>query len=103
MWTPTTRRQHSRKGLRYETDLTDAEWALIEPHLSAPSRRVHPRAWPLREIVNAIFYVPHLHELRRFARSLPSIPHPHAPACYPDFTNWTRFLRFSGCLIATSA
>ena len=31
MWTPTTRRQHSRDGLRYETDLTDAEWALIEP------------------------------------------------------------------------
>ena len=27
MWTPTTRRQHSREGLRYETDLTDAEWA----------------------------------------------------------------------------
>ena len=23
MWTPTTRRQHSREGLRYETDLTD--------------------------------------------------------------------------------
>ena len=31
MWTPTTRRQHSRDHLRYETDLTDAEWALIEP------------------------------------------------------------------------
>ena len=31
MWTPATRRQHSRDHLRYETDLTDAEWALIEP------------------------------------------------------------------------
>ena len=31
MWTPITRRQHSRDGLRYETDLTDTEWALIEP------------------------------------------------------------------------
>ena len=31
MWTPTTRRQHSRTDLRYETDLTDAEWALIAP------------------------------------------------------------------------
>ncbi len=31
MWTPATRRQHSREGLRYETDLTDAEWAVIEP------------------------------------------------------------------------
>ena len=57
MWTPTTRRQHSRKGLRYETDLTDAEWALIAGYFAAPSRRGRPRAWPLREIVNAIFYV----------------------------------------------
>jgi hypothetical protein len=31
MWTPATRRQYSRDGLRYETDLTDAEWAVIEP------------------------------------------------------------------------
>ena len=57
MWTPTTRRQHSRKGLRYETDMTDAERALIEGYFAAPSRRGRPRAWPLREIVNAIFYV----------------------------------------------
>ena len=28
--TPTTRRQHSRDGLRYETDLTDAEWRVAE-------------------------------------------------------------------------
>ena len=34
MWTPTTREQHSRKALRYQTDLTDAEWVVIEPHLS---------------------------------------------------------------------
>src|SRR5215210_3624219 len=39
MWTPATRRQHSRKGLRYETDLTDAEWALIEPFMPAPNER----------------------------------------------------------------
>src|SRR5271165_5327247 len=57
MWTPTTRRQHSREGLRYETDLTDAEWALMERCFAAPSGRGRPRAWPLREIVNAIFYV----------------------------------------------
>ena len=57
MWNPTTRRQHSREGLRYETDLTDAEWALIEGFFGAPARCGRPRAWPLREIVNAIFYV----------------------------------------------
>src|ERR671915_2579907 len=57
MWTPATRRQHSRDGLRYETDLTDAEWALIEPLMPEARQRGRPRAWPLREIVNAIFYV----------------------------------------------
>ena len=56
MWTPTTRRQHSREGLRYETDLTDAEWAVIAPLLPAPCRRGRPRTC-LRAVVNAIFYV----------------------------------------------
>ena len=58
MWTPTTRRQHSREGLRYETDLTDAEWALIEPLMPKPCARGRPREWPLREVLNAIFYRP---------------------------------------------
>jgi transposase len=57
MWTPITRRQHSRDGLRYETDLTDAEWALIEPLLREPNERGRPREWSAREITNAIFYV----------------------------------------------
>ena len=31
MWTPKHRRAAERHGLRYPSDLTDAEWALIEP------------------------------------------------------------------------
>ena len=57
MWTPTTRRQHSRSQLRYETDLTDGEWALIGPLLPPPGSGGRPPSWPMREIVNAIFYV----------------------------------------------
>jgi transposase len=57
MWTPATRRQHSRNALRYQTDLTDDEWRLIEPYLPPPNHHGRPRSWPLREIVNAIFYV----------------------------------------------
>ena len=57
MWTSTTRRQHSRAGLRYGSDLTDAEWAVLEPLLPPAPGRGRKRAWPLREIVNAIFYV----------------------------------------------
>jgi transposase len=57
MWTPTPRRQHSRDGLRYETDLTDAEWAIVEPLMPGPRPCGRPRAWALRQIINAIFYV----------------------------------------------
>ena len=57
MWTPTTREQHSRKGQRYQSDLTDAEWRVIEPHLPEPRATGRPRSWAMREIVNGIFYV----------------------------------------------
>ena len=57
MWTPTTRRQHSRAGLRYETDLTDAEWALIAPLMPEPASCGRPPIWTKREVLNAIFYV----------------------------------------------
>jgi putative transposase len=41
----------------YQTDLSDAEWTLIEPHLPAPRAPGPPRVHPLREILNAICYV----------------------------------------------
>jgi hypothetical protein len=43
MWTPTTRKQHSRKTLRYQTDVTDEEWCVIEPHLPMVSGTPPPR------------------------------------------------------------
>src|SRR5260370_9389852 len=57
MWTPTTREQHSRKGQRYQSDLTDEEWWEIEPHLPEPSATGRPRSWAMRESINGIFYV----------------------------------------------
>ena len=57
MWTPTTRRRHSRAGLRYGSDLTDAEWMLLEPLLPAAAASGRTRSWAMREIVNTIFYV----------------------------------------------
>src|SRR5215471_111476 len=44
-------------GSLYPCDLTDAEWALLAPLLPAPARRGRPRSWPLRLLVNALFYV----------------------------------------------
>jgi putative transposase len=41
----------------YQTDLTDAEWEALEPHLPAPKKRGRPRTHSPREILNAVFYV----------------------------------------------
>jgi putative transposase len=41
----------------YPTDLSDAEWTYLEPHLPAPKATGRPRLYPLREILNAIFYI----------------------------------------------
>ena len=57
MWTPTTRRQHSRDHLRYGSDLTDREWETIAPFMPPPAKTGRPRLWTMREIMNAIFYV----------------------------------------------
>ena len=57
MWTETTRRQYRREDLRYASDMTDAEWALIEPHLPAAKRLGRPRCVPLRGVVEALLYL----------------------------------------------
>jgi putative transposase len=41
----------------YRTDLSDAEWAYIEPHMPTPEAPGRPRVHPLREILDAIFYI----------------------------------------------
>src|SRR5215210_1681413 len=41
----------------YPTDLSDREWECIEPHLPAPRAAGRPRTHPLREILDAIFYM----------------------------------------------
>ena len=41
----------------YHTDLSDPEWARIEPHLPLPKASGRARVHPLREILNAIFYI----------------------------------------------
>jgi transposase len=55
--TGSARRQYARAATRYATDLTDAEFALIAPHLPAPSRLGRPRTVDLREVLNAILYL----------------------------------------------
>ena len=56
-WDDTARIEHSRKCARYPSDLTDREWALIEPMLPAAKHGGRPRTTDLREVMNAILYI----------------------------------------------
>jgi transposase len=57
MWKPEHRRAATRRGLRYESDLTDAEWALVAPLIRPAKRGGRPRRVDVREVLNAILYV----------------------------------------------
>ena len=57
MWTDATREKYERSGLRYASDLTDAEWAVLEAVLAPPSSLGRPRKTDLREVMNAILYM----------------------------------------------
>jgi putative transposase len=41
----------------YQSDLSDGEWEVIEPHLPVPQAPGRPRIHPLREVLDAVFYV----------------------------------------------
>src|ERR1700746_4217370 len=57
MWTEITRRKYEREGQRDTSALTDAEWALIEPHMPAVKRLGRPRETELRSVLEAILYI----------------------------------------------
>ncbi len=57
MWTDTTRAQYARVDLALPSDLTDGEWALLEPFFPPPSHVGRLRKWPLRRLVEAILYL----------------------------------------------
>jgi transposase len=56
-WTELTRHRHAREGDRYASDLTDAEWALLEPLMPAVRRVGRPRRTDLRDVFDAILYI----------------------------------------------
>ena len=49
--------KYERRGLRYASDLTDEEWAVLAPLLAPPSSFGCPRKTDLREVMNAILYM----------------------------------------------
>ena len=57
MWTNENRHRYDRSKLRYPSDLTDEEWALIEPEIPPAKRGGGKRTVNLREVVNGVMYV----------------------------------------------
>jgi putative transposase len=56
-WTETTRGQYLRNGLRYASDMTDAEWRLIARKLPVRRRLGRPRKVDLRKVIEAILFI----------------------------------------------
>ncbi|GAC1537419.1 MAG: hypothetical protein NVS2B4_17590 [Ramlibacter sp.] len=57
MWTVENRARYDRSKLRYPSDLTGAEWALVEPLIPPAKRGGNKRTVDLREVVNGLMYV----------------------------------------------
>lgn len=70
----------------YPTDLSDQEWAILEPLLPAARRDVRPRKYALRDVVNAIRYV------QRTGCAWRLLPHdfPPYPVVFYYFNGWRR-------------
>src|SRR3974390_2311621 len=57
MWKAEHRLAARRIGQRYDSDLTDEEWALVAPLIPPPKRGGGKRTVNIREVLNALFYV----------------------------------------------
>jgi len=84
--------------ITYPSDLSDAEWEVLEPLVTPATRRGRPRRHPLRHILNAIFYVVRsgcawrllprefllwktiFHYFRKWQQGMDVAPHPYPAA-----------------------
>ena len=57
MWTQANRARYDRSKLRYPSDLTNEEWAVIGPLIPPGKRGGDKRTVNLREVVNGMLYV----------------------------------------------
>jgi putative transposase len=71
---------------RYPSDLTDLQWAVLEPEIPPARPGGRPRKTNMREVVNAIFYI------TREGCSWRALPHDFPPwkTVYNYFEEWKR-------------
>src|SRR3954447_5616538 len=85
--TPTPPRTATTQSRRlYDDDLTDAQWAILEPLLPPPPGGRRPRPTLMREVLNAILYV------LRTGSAWKHLPHDFPPSgtVYGYFNQWRR-------------
>ncbi len=78
--------QEHRKRKTYPSDLTDAQWVILEPLIPAPryNRGGRPRALDMREVLNTLLY------LNRSGCQWEMLPHDLLPksSVYDYFAQW---------------
>src|ERR1022692_1548717 len=57
MWTHANRAKYNRDHLRYPSDLTDDEWAHVEPFIPAAKRGGGKRRTDMRAAMNGVMYI----------------------------------------------
>ncbi len=57
MWTNENRGHYDRSKLRYPSDLTDAEWGIVDPLIPPAKRGGNKRTVVVREVVNGLMYI----------------------------------------------
>ena len=86
MWTNENRTLYDRSQLRYPSDLTDEEWALVEPMIPPAKHGGGKRTADMREVVNAVMYVLSTGcQWRALSKDLPPRSTVHG---YLDLWNW---------------
>jgi transposase len=87
MWTEDDRKTHRPRGVRYPSDVSDQEWAIVAPMIPPARTGGRNRATDMREVFNAIRYVNRTGcQWRQLPKDLP----PHTTV-YNYFWEWCRY------------
>jgi len=87
MWTDEQRKTHKPPAGRYPSDVTDEEWAIIEPMIPPGRTGGRKRQTDVREVFNAIRYVGRTGcQWRQLPKDFP----PHTTV-HNYFWEWTRY------------
>ena len=90
MWTTENRGRYDRGKLRYPSDLTDAEWKLVEPLIPPGKTGGGKRTGVMREVVDGLMYI--LSTGCQWAAIPKDLPPKSALYDYFDLWSWDRTL-----------